>query len=234
MASGYFQQFQIAHSTISGSGSAGCRSLSIGTFKRQAFLRSKSYIHPSGSLRIFAEPSHCCLFNTALRANRSLFNEPIISERIASLGRAGALWPQENLEPSSWSGMAWAGATRQTAITVSRFVGGIFSAKGRDHRRKNTEWVSGKGTLGWFWHCFRVVTHYCHGTTIATQAQRRSSILLKVKFFPCVSSTISTHSLDIRCSHFPSARNTPQLFDPILLSLVSSIRVLLMGFAFKR
>jgi hypothetical protein len=75
--------------------------------------------------------------------------------------------------------MAWAGATRQTAITMSRFVRGIFSAKGRGHRREDAEWVSRKGTLGWFWQCFRVVTHYCHAITLATQGQRGCSILLK-------------------------------------------------------
>lgn len=74
--------------------------------------------------------------------------------------------------------MAWAGATRQTAITMSRFVGGILSAKGRDHRREDAEWVSGKGTLGRFWQCFRIVTHYCHGVTVATQDKRGCSILL--------------------------------------------------------
>jgi hypothetical protein len=101
------------------------------------------------------------------------------TSRLHSFGKAGALWPQENLERLSWSGVAWAGATRQTAITMSCFVGGIFSAKGRDHRREDAEWVSRKGTLGWFWQCFRVVTHYCHPITIAAQDQRGCSILLK-------------------------------------------------------
>jgi hypothetical protein len=86
---------------------------------------------------------------------------------------------EKNLERLSWYGMAWAGATRQTAITMSRFVGGIFSAKGRDHRGEDAEWESGKGTFGWFWQCLRVVTHYCHGITIAKQDQRGCSILLK-------------------------------------------------------
>ena len=58
--------------------------------------------------------------------------------------------------------MAWAGATGQTAITMSCFVRGIFSAKGRDHRREDAERVSRKGTLGWLWRCFRIVTHYYH------------------------------------------------------------------------
>src|ERR1700756_1992490 len=75
--------------------------------------------------------------------------------------------------------MAWAGATRQTAITMSRFVRGIFSAEGRDHRREDAEWVSRKGTLGWFRQCFRVVTHYSHAITLTTQDQRGCSILLK-------------------------------------------------------
>ncbi len=83
-----------------------------------------------------------------------------------------------NLERLSWSGMAWAGATRQTAIPMSRFVGGILSAKGRDHRREDAEWVSRKGTLGCFWQCFRVVTHDCHAITLAAQDQRGCSILL--------------------------------------------------------
>jgi len=75
--------------------------------------------------------------------------------------------------------MAWAGTTGQTAITMSRFVRGIFSAKGRDHRREDAEGISRKGTLGWFWRCFRIVTHYCHEITVATQDQRVCSILLK-------------------------------------------------------
>ena len=87
--------------------------------------------------------------------------------------------PSPDFPSSSWSGMAWAGATRQTAITMSRFVRGIFSAKGRDHRREDAERISRKGTLGWFWRCFRVVTHYCHAFTIATQDQLVCSILLK-------------------------------------------------------
>jgi hypothetical protein len=76
-----------------------------------------------------------------------------------------------DFERLSWSGMAWAGAARQTAITMSRFVGGIFSAKGRDHRREDAQRVSRKGTLSWFWQCFRVVTHNCHAITIAAQDQ---------------------------------------------------------------
>ena len=79
----------------------------------------------------------------------------------------------------SWSGMAWAGATGQTAITMSCFVRRIFSAKGRDHRREDAERVSRKGTLGRFRRCFRIVTHYCHAMTIATQDQHGCSILLK-------------------------------------------------------
>ena len=63
---------------------------------------------------------------------------------------------------SSRSGMAGAGATRQTAITMPRFVRGIFSAKRGNYRRPDAERVSRKATLGWFWRCFRVVTHYCH------------------------------------------------------------------------
>ena len=87
--------------------------------------------------------------------------------------------PAPDLPSLSWSGMASAGATRQTAITMSRFVCGIFSAKGRDYRRPDAERVSRKGTLGWFWRCFRVVAHYCHAITIATQDQPGCSILLK-------------------------------------------------------
>lgn len=87
--------------------------------------------------------------------------------------------PAPDFPSLSWSGMAWAGATRQTAIAMSRFVRGIFSAKGGDHRRKDAERISWNGTLGWFWRCFRVVTHYCHAITIATQDQRVCSILLK-------------------------------------------------------
>jgi hypothetical protein len=75
--------------------------------------------------------------------------------------------------------MAWAGATGQTAITMSCFVRGIFSAKGRDHRREDAERVSRKGTLGWLWRCFRIVTHYCHAITIGTQDQHGCSLLLK-------------------------------------------------------
>jgi hypothetical protein len=65
---------------------------------------------------------------------------------------------------SASSGMAWARATRQTAVTMSGFVCGIFSAKGRDYRGPDAERVSREGTLGWFWRwlwrCFRVVAYY--------------------------------------------------------------------------
>jgi hypothetical protein len=61
---------------------------------------------------------------------------------------------------SASSGMAWARAARQTAIAMSGFVCGIFSAKGRDYRRPDAERVSREGTLGWFWRCFRVVAYY--------------------------------------------------------------------------
>lgn len=71
--------------------------------------------------------------------------------------------------------MAWAGATRQTAVTMSRCVRGIFFAKGGDGRRPDTQRVSGEGTLSWFWRCFRVVTYDCHAITVATQA--RSGLL---------------------------------------------------------
>jgi len=67
--------------------------------------------------------------------------------------------------------MAWAGATRQTAITMSRFVRSVFSLKGRDYRRSDAERVSREGTLGWFCRCSRVVAHYRHAITIATQDQ---------------------------------------------------------------
>src|SRR6266478_4792136 len=67
--------------------------------------------------------------------------------------------------------MAWAGATRQTAITMSRFVRSVFSLKGRDYRRSDAERVSREGTLGWFCRRSRVVAHYRHAITIATQDQ---------------------------------------------------------------
>jgi len=95
------------------------------------------------------------------------------------VGPANSGLPLQIFPSLSWSGMAWAGATRQTAITMSRFVCGIFSAKGRDYRRPDAERVSREGTLGWFWRCFRVVAHYCHAITIATQDQPGCSILLK-------------------------------------------------------
>ena len=101
--------------------------------------------------------------------------------------------------------MAWAGATGQTAITMSCFVRGIFSAKGRDYRRPDAERVSRKGTLGWWWRCFRIVTHYCHAITIATQDQSGCSILLK----KAQSSLMPT-----RCSVCPQTLSKTEQFWP--------------------
>jgi len=80
----------------------------------------------------------------------------------------GSLFCHADFPSLSRSGMAWAGATGQTAITMSRFVRGIFSTKGGDYRRPDAERVSREGTLGWFWRRLRVVAHYCHAITIAT------------------------------------------------------------------
>lgn len=91
----------------------------------------------------------------------------------------GSLFCDAGFPSLSRSGMAWAGATGQTAITMSRFVGGIFFAKGGDYRRPDAERVSREGTLGWFWRRLRVVAHYCHAITIATLDQSGCSILLK-------------------------------------------------------
>jgi hypothetical protein len=91
----------------------------------------------------------------------------------------GSLFCHVDFTSLSRSGMTQAGATRQTAITMSRFVRGIFFAKGRDYRRPDAERVSREGTLGWFWRRFRVVAHYCHAITIPTLDQSGCSILLK-------------------------------------------------------
>ena len=93
--------------------------------------------------------------------------------------RLGSLFCHADFPSLSRSGMAWASATGQTAITVSRFVRGIFFAKGGDYRRPNAERVSREGTLGWVWRRLRVVAHYCHAITIATLDQSGCSILLK-------------------------------------------------------
>jgi hypothetical protein len=79
----------------------------------------------------------------------------------------GSLFCHVDFPSLSQSGMAWAGATRQTAITMSRFVRGIFSATRGDDGRPDAKRVSRKGALGWFWRCSRVVAHYCHAITIA-------------------------------------------------------------------
>jgi hypothetical protein len=94
--------------------------------------------------------------------------------------------------------MAWAGAARQTAITMSRFVRRIFSAKGRDHRREDPKRVSRKGTPSWFWQCFRVVTHNCPTITIAAQDQPGCSILLNKN------GETRTHGMNRSCQFVPS------------------------------
>jgi hypothetical protein len=91
----------------------------------------------------------------------------------------GSLFCHADFRSLSRSGMAWASATGQTAITMSRFVRGIFFAKGGDYRRPDAERVSREGTLGWVWPRLRVVAHYCHAITVATLDQSGCSILLK-------------------------------------------------------
>jgi len=76
-------------------------------------------------------------------------------------------------------GLEWHGQVQPGRLQSPCLVSYVaFFAKGRNYRRPDAERVPRKGTLGWFWRCFRIVAHYCHAITIATQDQSGCSILL--------------------------------------------------------